>query len=135
MSSGGDDVQQQQQLKQQLDAASAQALELGRATRQHGAEKQRINRKMDLIRRLVQLMCVVVLVLMTVLLIFTRTTVQHPHKYPAAAFFTIVCVAYGVSLEFAKGNFSVLLFLILAGNTVTSLAFGYALGVLKQIAL
>ena len=130
-----DDDPKTKLLKDQLNTASSQAIELGRLTRLHTAEKQRTSRKMDLIRRLVQLTCAVVIVLMVVLLIFTRTTIQHPHKYPAAAFFSIVCVAYMVSLELARGNFSVLLFLIIAGNSVTFFAFGYALGVLKQIAL
>jgi len=121
-------------LEKQLQTATTQSQTLGQTVRQNAAEKKRTNRNLDVVRRLVQLCAVVVIVLIIVLLIFTHKTLPHPHKYPAAAFFGIVCVAYVVALEIARGNFLVVLSLLIGGTATTFFALGYALAVLKQIA-
>lgn len=105
--------------------ALTQATSLGQKVRLMERREKKSNTQLDIIRRLLQIGILVVLILLTISLFVTHPLLNSPHKTPIVGALAAICIGYAVALDFAKGNFGVLLFLIVGGISVFMFTFGH----------
>lgn len=116
--------------KDDYDNAVKQGLTLGERVRKLEGQEKRANRIMDGARRITQVAVVVILFMLGFALFFEHPVTDGPHKRPAIAMLAVICVGYGVCLQFSGGHFSIILFLLLAGATVTAFSAGVVITLL-----
>lgn len=88
--------------------------------------KKRLNRELDFYRRACQIECVVVVVVLIIGLFVSHPVIEHPNTKPIVCILVACCIGYGIALEFARGSFTVVLFLTSGGGRVFCFGLGFA---------
>jgi hypothetical protein len=106
---------------------SAEVTTLQGEVRTKKEQTKAISRKLDILRRLVQVATAVVIALLFILWFIQHPALSPSTKQPVLGALFIVCAAYIVALELARGSAGVVIFLLATGNTITMLSLGYTL--------
>jgi len=98
-------------------------------------EQKTINRKLDVIRRLVQVATAVVMALLLILWFVDHPSLAPHTKQPILGALFIICAAYALALEVGRGSTGVVLFLVASGLAISMFAMGYAVRAIQPYLL
>jgi len=124
---------EKERLLENAKSLTAERDKLKSKTETQTEEKRSDNRRLDALRRLVQIATAVVMALLVILWFMEHPDlVSHDTKQPILGGLFIVCLAYIAALEVARGSKSVVIFLVLSGMSISSFALGYAAHALRH---
>jgi len=129
------DQEEQALLRKRADDLSAQVTKLKGTNEAQGKENKTTNKRLDVLRRLVQLGTSVVMAMLVLLWLINHPgfeTLTHGGKTPILAGLFIVCGAYIAALEIGKGSSAVVIFLVATGLVVSSFSAGFATAELRR---
>lgn len=106
--------------------ATATINKLEMANKTQAADQKSTSRTLDVVRRLVQVATAVVIALL-----FMSWFIDHPAlapstKTPLLGALFVICLAYILALELARGRAKVVIFLVVSGTSACSFSGGYA---------
>lgn len=96
------------------------------------AEKVRTSRKLDIARRLCQLGSAMTVSLLIIVFFVDHPAIETPYKLQLIGVLIVLCVSYGVALEFSKGSVWAILFFMVVGSISFGIGTGFAAALFHQ---
>jgi len=109
-----------------INEANAKVAKLEDVNRTQASEQKSTSRKLDAVRRLVQVATAVVIALLLMSWFVDHPALAANTKNPIIGALFLICLAYIVALEMARGSSGVVIFLVVSGASVSSFCGGYA---------
>lgn len=97
------------------------------ANRAQEAEQKSTSRTLHVVVRLVQVATAVVIALLLMVWFLDHPALAPSTKTPVIGALFVICAAYVLALELARGRAKVVIFLVVSGTSACSLSGGYAL--------
>jgi hypothetical protein len=105
---------------------TAQVNTLSERLRTQDGQAKAVNRKLDILRRLVQVATAVVMALLVMLWFIDHPDFAPSTKQPVLGALFIICLAYILALEIGRGSTGVVIFLVASGVAISMYSLGWA---------
>lgn len=109
-----------------------QASKIGTKLETMSSEKVRTSRKMDIARRLCQLGSAVTVFLLIVVFFVDHPAIETPYKLQLIGVLVVLCISYGIALEFSKGSVWAILFFMVVGSVSFGIGAGFTAALFHQ---